>query len=215
MSLFAMLASPDMSRCTFGKSLSWAMSAADGQFDVTRLMIAAADGDLTAAEQLLPLVYEQLRQDARVRMGGERHGHTLSATALVHEAYLRVVGPNKAAWAGRGHFYAAAAQAMRRILVDHARAKGARKRGGRARRIALDQSMLTLDDVPGELLDLEDALTRLEQEDPGKAQLVTLRFFGGLTMDQAAAALGLSPATADRHWAFARAWLYDALRDDS
>lgn len=191
------------------------MPQRDEQHEVTQLLIDAAQGDTAAAGRLLPLVYEQLRCAARRQMTGERAGHTLSATALVHEAYLRVVGPHKQAWAGRGHFYAAAAEAMRRILVDHARARGSRKRGGRAQRLALDQSMLTLDDVPGELIDLDEALSRFQREDPAKAQLVTLRFFGGLTLDQAAGAMGISPATADRHWAYARAWLYDALRDDA
>jgi RNA polymerase sigma factor (TIGR02999 family) len=132
----------------------------------------------------------------------------------VHEAYLRLVGPEGEAgrdWDSRGHFFAAAAEAMRRILIDRARARGAVKRGGSAKRLVLDPEMLMLDAVPAELTDLDEALGRLEVEDPQKAALVKLRFFGGLTLKQAAAALGLPATTADRHWAYARAWLYQAL----
>lgn len=186
--------------------------------EVTRILEAIDRGDPNAAAELLPLVYEELRSLAASRLASERPGQTLQATALAHEAYLRLAGPlaaDDARWDHRGHFFAAAAEAMRRILIDRARAKGAAKRGGAAKRMRLDASMLTLDKVPPELLDLNEALDRLAAEDRRKADLVKLRFFAGLTLDQAAAVLGVSPATADRDWAFARAWLYDAISDDA
>ncbi|MBK7403776.1 MAG: RNA polymerase subunit sigma [Phycisphaerales bacterium] len=186
------------------------------QPEVTRILSAIDRGDAGAAEALLPLVYGELRKLADARLAHERPGHTLQATALVHEAYLRLIGPDAgggAGWDHRGHFFAAAAEAMRRILIDRARARGTLKRGGGARRIRLDPGMLTLDAPPPELLDLDDALGRLAAEDPRKAHLVKLRFFAGLTLDQASAAMGVSPATADRDWAYARAWLYQALAD--
>jgi len=182
--------------------------------EVTRILHAIERGDARASEDLLPAVYDELRALADARLARERPGQTLQATALVHEAYLRLVGPDPRApspWDGRAHFFAAAAEAMRRILIDRARARGAVKRGGPIKRARLDPAALTLDSVPPEILDLDEALGRLAREDPAKADLVKLRFFAGLTMDQAAAALGISPATADRHWAYARAWLYDAL----
>jgi RNA polymerase sigma factor (TIGR02999 family) len=162
--------------------------------DITSILTAIDSGDTEAAKSLLPLVYDELRKLAAQRMAKEAAGHTLQATALVHEAYLRLVG--------------AAAEAMRRILIDHARAKGAAKRGGSLRKPQLDASHLTLGNVPAELLDLDESLGKLGQEDPVKAELVKLRFFAGLTLDQAAKVLGISPATADRHWSYARAWLY-------
>lgn len=181
--------------------------------DATRLLSAAAAGDRRAGEALLPLVYDELRRLASARMAGERAGHSLGATALVHEAYLRLVGPDgeHRGWDGRAHFFGAAAEAMRRILIDHARARGAAKRGGGARRLTLDPSSLSVDTAPPELVDLDDALRRFEAVDPDKAMLVKLRVFGGLTLAQAAAAMGISTSTADRHWAYARAWLFDAL----
>ena len=190
--------------------------------EVTRILQAIDAGDPQAAAGLLPLVYDELRRLAEARLGRERPGQTLQATALVHEAYLRLVGGGEGAaessqkvregrWDGRGHFFAAAAEAMRRILIDRARARGAAKRGGGFRRLSLDAAALLADEAPAELLDLDDALRRLEAEDPQKAELVKLRFFAGLTLPQAAAVLGISPTTADRHWAFARAWLYHEL----
>lgn len=181
--------------------------------DATRLLSAAASGDRRAAEALLPLVYDELRRLAAARMAGERAGHSLQATALVHEAYLRLVGPDgeDRGWDGRAHFFGAAAEAMRRILIDHARARGTAKRGGGARRLTLDPSSLSVDTAPPELVDLDEALRRFEAVDPDKAMLVKLRVFGGLTLPQAAAAMNISPSTADRHWAYARAWLYNAL----
>src|SRR5262245_39258205 len=182
--------------------------------DVTQILSAINSGDPQAAAELLPLVYQELRKLADARLAQERPGQTLQATALVHEAYLRLVGPDHDAdknWGSRGYFFAAAAEAMRRILIDRARARGAVKRGGAARRLTIDPALLSLDSVPSEIADLDEALTRLEAEDPEKAALVKLRFYGGLTLKQAGAALGLSSTTADRHWAYARAWLFQAL----
>ncbi|MBL8900783.1 MAG: RNA polymerase subunit sigma [Planctomycetes bacterium] len=176
-------------------------------------MQAAAHGDQVAAEALLPLVYEQLRRAAELDLMRERAGHTLSATALVHEAYLKLVGPREVPWANRGHFYAAAAEAMRRILIDHARARG--RRGGR--HLPLD----AIGDLPAlmeagaeKILAVDEALQRLTRDDPEAAAIVRLRFFAGLSVDDAAAALGISPRTAARLWTYARAALYRDLRPD-
>jgi RNA polymerase sigma factor (TIGR02999 family) len=182
--------------------------------DVTRILTAIERGDSHAAEQLLPIVYEELRKLATQRMGQEAAGHTLQATELVHEAYLRLVGKNAgcdAMWGGRGHFFAAAAEAMRRILIDHARAKGASKRGGSRRKLRLDAADLTVENVPPELLDLDVALAKLAEEDSVKAELVKLRFFAGMNLKSVADVLNISPSTADRYWAYARAWLYDEM----
>ena len=179
---------------------------------VTHLLDAAAAGDRRAAADLLPLVYDELRRLAAQRLAGEGPGHTLQPTALVHEAYLKLVGPGpQPAWNGRMHFFAAAAEAMRRILIDHARRKHCARRGGGMRRVELED----LDDVElvaggkdaDDLLALDEALNRLAAADPRRAELVRLRYFAGLTLEQAAELLGISRATADRHWAFARAWL--------
>jgi RNA polymerase sigma factor (TIGR02999 family) len=179
--------------------------------DVTRLLQAAANGDRHAAAAVLPVVYDELRALAAARLAAEAPGHTLDATALVHEAYLRLVGPaGERRWADGQHFFAAAATAMRRILVDHARAKRARKRGGGAQRESLDA--LPAPQPDEELLALDEALAKLADRDPIKAKLVELRYFAGLTGEQAAAALGISPTTADRYWAFARAWLQAEVR---
>ena len=183
--------------------------------DVTRILSAIEQGDPQAAEQLLPLVYDELRKLAAQRLAQERPGQTLQATALVHEAYLRLVDPDGAArWNSRGHFFAAAAEAMRRILVENARRKRRLKRGGDRRRIDLDQLRPVADSAPDDLLALDEALTRLAARDPRRAELVKLRFFAGLTMPEAARALGLSLATAERHWTFARTWLYAELSDE-
>ncbi len=182
--------------------------------DVTHILSAIERGNSQAAQQLLPIVYDELRKLATQRMGQEGAGHTLQATELVHEAYLRLVGNSAghdAKWDGRGHFFAAAAEAMRRILIDHARAKGASKRGGTQRKLRLDAADLTVENVPAELLDLDEALTKLTQEDSVKAELVKLRFFAGLSLKSAADLLDISPTTADRYWAYARAWLYDEM----
>jgi RNA polymerase sigma factor (TIGR02999 family) len=181
---------------------------------LTEILRAIDQGDRPSSKQLLPLIYSELRSLAEQRLAQERPGQTLQATALVHEAYLRLVGPGGAStpgWDGRAHFFAAAAEAMRRILIDRARAKGAAKRGGGRRQVELDSSSLMLDAVPPEILDLDEALGRLAEEDAAKAELVKLRFFAGLTLEQAATLLGISPTTADRHWAYARAWLYNDL----
>ncbi len=180
--------------------------------EVTRILSAIEHGQSHAAEQLLPLVYDELHKLAAQKLAQEKPGQTLQATALVHEAYLRLVDVEKAQqWNSRGHFFAAAAEAMRRILINQARDKMRHKRGGGRKRIDLDQ--LTVADQAGdeELIALDDCLERLAQEDPSGAELVKLRFFAGLTQEEAAAALGLARRTADRTWAYARAWLCEAL----
>jgi RNA polymerase sigma factor (TIGR02999 family) len=182
--------------------------------EVTRIL-AEIGRDDAAADRLLPLVYEELRRLAAARIARERPGQTLDATALVHEAYLRLVGadPDRP-WDGRGHFFAAAAEAMRRILIDRARDRKRLRRGGdRARRDLELESLVRPDAAPEDLLDLDEALGRLDTVDPRAAALVRLRLFAGLTLDRAADALGISRRTADLDWKFARAWLFDRLRD--
>jgi RNA polymerase sigma factor (TIGR02999 family) len=181
--------------------------------DVTRILSALENGDPHAAEQLLPLVYDELRKLAAQRLAQERPGQTLQATALVHEAYLRLVDTDKVqAWNSRGHFFAAAAEAMRRILIDNARKKRRPKHGGDRQRVDLEESLCRREGGDN-LLALDDALTRLAQQEPRKAELVKLRYFAGLSLEEAAACLGISSATAKRYWAVARAWLFDALSD--
>ena len=183
--------------------------------EVTLLLDAAAAGDRRAAADLLPLVYDELRKLAAIRLAQERPGQTLQPTALVHEAYLRLIGnESNQSWDGRRHFFAAAAEAMRRILINRARDKGRHKRGGKCRRVELEGLSYLALATNDDLLDLDEALIRLADQFPAAAELVTLRFFGGMTIDQAAATLGLSARTADRHWSFARAWLFDALSGD-
>jgi len=178
---------------------------------VTRLLDAAAAGDRQAAADLLPLVYDELRALAAARMVSEAPGHTLNATALVHEAYLRLIGPaDDNRWDNRGHFFAAAAEAMRRILVEAARRKQAEKHGGGRQRGALE-GIADLAEPPDRLVVLDSALTRLEHEEPQAAAVVNLRYFAGLTIEQTAAALGIAVRTANRHWAYAKAWLYQEL----
>jgi RNA polymerase sigma factor (TIGR02999 family) len=180
--------------------------------EVTRILSAIELGDPRAAEQLLPLVYDALRELAAAKLAQERPGQTLQATALVHEAYLRLVDGNQAQhWNSRGHFFAAAAEAMRRILIGNARRKHALKRGGQAQRVDLDAIELVDQPVDDKLLAMEDALVRLTDKDPVKAQLVKLRFFAGLTNQEAASMLGISTATAERYWAYARAWLQQEI----
>jgi len=207
--------------------------------DVTRILSQVEAGDSRAAEELLPLVYNELRQLAAAKMAHERPGNTLQATALVHEAYLRLVkrasdAPNAAAgaamgdqqplaaeattapqqWDHRGHFFAAAAEAMRRILINRARDKQREKRGGQRRRIDLESIEVALETPADDLLALDEALEQLAAEDRLSSELVKLRFFAGLSQGDAAAFLGIPRRTADRHWAFARAWLYQRLRGD-
>jgi RNA polymerase sigma factor (TIGR02999 family) len=176
---------------------------------LTHLLGAAAAGDRRAAAELLPLVYDELRALAAARLAGERPGHSLDPTALVHEAYLRLVGDQH--FDGRGHFFAAAAEAMRRILVNHARDRNRLKRGGRRQRVDLDRLTGLAAANDDDLVELDDALDRLAKDYPDAAALVKLRFFAGMTLGEAADALGVPRRTADRHWAFARAWLADAL----
>jgi RNA polymerase sigma factor (TIGR02999 family) len=176
--------------------------------EVTRILSAVERGDPHAAEQLLPLVYEELRQLAAAKLARDRPGQTLQATALVHEAYLRLVDVDQAQhWNSRGHFFAAAAEAMRRILVDAARSRKAQKRGGERRRVEVEIAEFPAPPDDQKLLALDEALAKLERQHPPKAQLVKLRYFAGLPIREAAAALGISTATADRYWAYARAWL--------
>src|SRR5690242_3402424 len=182
--------------------------------DVTQILTAIEQGDPRAAGELLPLVYDELRKLAAARLAEEKPGHTLQPTALVHEAYVRLVGGGPARdWNGRGHFFAAAAEAMRRILVETARRKGRARHGGGRRRVDLDGACPVADAPDDHLLDIDDALTRLAALDPVRAELVKLRFFAGLTMPEAAVALGISLATAERYWAFARTWLFAELAD--
>ena len=182
--------------------------------EVTRILSAIEQGDPQAAEQLLPLVYDELRKLAAQRLAQEKPGQTLQATALVHEAYLRLLdGEHAQNWNSRGHFFAAAAEAMRRILVDNARRKRRPKHGGDQKRLPLDAVALPVDDRFHDLLDLDEALNALARQEPLKAELVKLRYFAGLSVEEAAACLGISPVTAKRYWAVARAWLYAALSD--
>lgn len=176
--------------------------------DVTRILSAIEQGDPVAAEELLPLIYDELRKLAAWKLAREPPGQTLQATALVHEAFLRLVGDSpKKRWEGRGYFFAAAAEAMRRILVENARRKKRIKHGGAIARVDVEPDLLGTEETADELLVLDAALEKLTQVDPVKGRLVELRYFAGLTSDQAAAILGISPSTADRHWVYARAWL--------
>jgi len=180
----------------------------DPMTNVTEMLAAIASGNGQTTDALLPLVYDELRRLAASQMAKERPGMTLDATGLVHEAYLRLVGPKfPANWDGRRHFFAAAAEAMRRILIESARRKMAVKHGGERQRVELRETDLATDSAPDELLLLDEALTRLSQEDPAAAMLVKLRYFSGLAVEEAAEMAGLSRATAFRHWSFARAWL--------
>jgi RNA polymerase sigma factor (TIGR02999 family) len=182
--------------------------------DLTAILNALDWADPHAAAQLLPLVYDELRRLAAHKLAHEKPGQTLEATALVHEAYLRLVGAETAPhWNGRGHFFAAAAEAMRRILVEGARRKGRRKHGRQNQRVDLDSGCRVSAAPSLDLLALDEALSRLAETEPAKAELVKLRFFAGLTMPEAAAALDVSLATAERYWAFAKAWLYAELAD--
>jgi RNA polymerase sigma factor (TIGR02999 family) len=182
--------------------------------DVTQILAAIDQGDPQAAEQLLPLVYDELRRLAAQKLAQEKPGQTLQATALVHEAYIRLVAYEGAhQWDGRGHFFAAAAESMRRILVDSARRKASNKRGGGLERRMLDEAQLTTDEDADDLLALDEALSQLAETDPVAARLVQLRYFAGLTNEQAAEALGMSTRSAYYTWSYARSWLKRAIRD--
>ena len=181
--------------------------------EVTRILSAIEQGDPHAAEQLLPLVYDELRKLAAQKLAQEKPGQTLQATALVHEVYLRLVNGEKAQhWNSRGHFFAAAAEAMRRIMVDQARRRHSQRRGGSLKRRSLEPLEVAAPEPAEELLALDEALKKLAATDPVKARVVELRYFAGLTGEQAAEVLGISPTTADRHWTYARAWLQAEVR---
>ena len=179
--------------------------------DVTQILGAIEGGDPKAADELLPLVYKELRLLAGQRMAQEKPGQTLQATALVHEAYLRLVAGEDQNWNSRGHFFKAAAEAMRRILVENARRKQRLKRGGERERLDLDEAAITTDKQDVDLLALDEALAKLEADDPEKASLVKLRYFTGLTASQSAEILKISLPTANRHWSYARSWLFQEI----
>ncbi len=179
--------------------------------DVTHILKAIDEGDANATDRLLPLVYEELRLLAAQRLAQEKPGQTLQPTALVHEAYLRLVMAEVQDWSSRGHFFAAAAEAMRRILVERARKKHRIKRGGAHQRVDIEEDALAEEQSPEILLALDEALDRFAREDPAKAELVKLRYFAGLTIPEAAKALNISKATADRYWSYARAWLFHEI----
>ncbi len=184
--------------------------------DVTRILLAIEQGEPHAADQLLPLVYDELRRLAAAKMAREKPGQTLQPTALVHEAYLRLVDGEQAQhWNSRGHFFAAAAEAMRRILIERARTKAREKHGGDWKRVDFEELDVTTSVSPDQLVALDDALARLTSLDQIAGELVKLRYFAGLALDEAAAALGVSTATAYRHWAYARAWLCSELLKDT
>ena len=180
--------------------------------DVTRILSTIGEGDGRAGEELLPLVYDELRKLAGQRMAHEQPGQTLQPTALVHEAYLRLVGNGQVEWNSRGHFFAAAAEAMRRILVDRARRHRRVRHGGGRNRIPANLEEIAAEQESLDLVDLDDALRRLEKEDARISRIVMLRFFAGLSVEDTAKALAVSPTTVKRDWAFARAWLYDEIR---
>jgi RNA polymerase sigma factor (TIGR02999 family) len=183
--------------------------------DVTRILSAIEQGDQSSTEELLPIVYEELKRLAAARLAQERPGQTLQATALVHDAYLRLVDVERAQhWNSRGHFFSAAAEAMRRILIDRARNKGRLKRGGGHKRIELESIEVALDTPAEELLAVSEAIDQLTSAYPDCAELVKLRFFAGMPQSEAAAALGMSQRTGDRNWAFARAWLHKRIQQD-
>ena len=181
--------------------------------DLTCILSAIEQGDPKAPEQLLPLVYDELRKLAAQRLAHESPGQTLQATALVHEAYLRLIGSETPSWSSRGHFFAAAAEAMRRILIENARRKLTEKHGGGLNRIELDGLDLPAAAPSEDILAVDEALAKLATEDPTKAELVKLRYFGGLSVEDAGRVLGISRATADRYWAYARVWLFGELSE--
>ena len=188
--------------------------AANGESGVTELLIDWSNGDEGALDRLIPLVYEELRAIAQRHLSREESGHTLQSTALVHEAYLRLVDQDRVKWQNRAHFFAVSAQLIRRILVDHARRRQAGKRGGAAPELTLDESLVAAQDKKMDLVALDDALNDLARMEPQQARVVELRFFGGLTIAESAKALDMAPATVQRHWVTARAWLFRELHED-
>jgi len=183
--------------------------------DVTRILTAIEQGNARAADELLPLVYEELRRLAAQKMLQERPGQTLQATALVHEAYIRLVGSNDGNWSGRTHFFAAAAEAMRRILIENARRKQRLKHGADRQKIDLQDASIAIEEPSENIIALDEALSKLALEDPVKAELVKMRYFAGLTIEQAAKILNISRATADRYWSYSRAWLFDEINKET
>jgi len=181
--------------------------------DVTRILNAMERGDAKATDELLPVVYEELRLLAAQKLSHESPGQTLQATALVHEAYIRLVGNEPQSWENRGHFFAAAAEAMRRILIENARRKKRLKHSNGREKVDLTEADIAIDRAVDDLLALDDALAKLAQEDPVKAELVKLRYFAGLTLEQAAEVLNISRATASRYWSYVQAWLFHEIRD--
>ena len=181
------------------------------QREITRLLADWAGGDREALDRLTPLVHAELRRIARRQMGGEREGHTLQATALVNEAYLRLAGQDGFGWRDRAHFYAVCAQVMRHVLIDHARAHARDKRGGGALHVSLDEAALMAGEGASELVALDEALRALEEVDPQKGRVVELRYFAGLSIEETAEVLGVSPTTVRREWRRAKAWLYRAI----
>jgi len=179
--------------------------------DITRILSAMERGEPQVARELLPLVYQELRKLAAHKMAGQAQGHTLQATELVHEAWLRLQGKNEAGFAGRTHFFAAAAEAMRHILIDSARRKRALRHGGGQARVSLDEVEIASGATDDELLAVHEAIDKLAAEEPQKAELTKLRYFAGLTFEEAAEVMGISVATAKRHWAYARAWLFEEI----
>jgi len=182
------------------------------QHEVTKLLFRLTDGDGAVLDELLPLVYAELRRLASSYLRRERHDHTLQPTALVHEAYIRMIDQTQAQWQNRAHFFGVAAQMMRRILIDHARAQQADKRGGEFQKISLDENIDVSGNRADELVALDDALKRLAEIDPQKSRLVELRFFGGLSVEETAEVLGVSAPTVKRHWRLAKAWLYGEVQ---
>ena len=181
--------------------------------EVTRILSAIEQGDPFTAGQLLPLVYDELRQLAAQRLAQEKPGQTLQATALVHEAYLRLIGTESLPWNSRGHFFSAAAEAMRRILIDRARRRKTQRHGGQCERVDLWETRLAAPAEDDQLLAVDEALELLEEQHPAQAQVVKLRYFGGMTNEEVAQSLNLSVSTVKTYWTFARAWLFDAMRD--